>query len=445
MKADELFARYEDVARNKPEEFVNAYKVAKEKVEDSTASYLGEPIDFLFQPMFLSQGDLEAVKEVLEGLTGILDKTVRQYREDKTFRDVFPFTEEEEELVLADPGYGNPYPIGRFDVFFDFAGNLQFCEFNTDGSAGMNEARVLQRIIGDSRALDVVPDGYEAFAYSPMENLIDKVLKNYRDFPGSTGDPETIAIVDFEGEGISSEFREYQRKFRERGHDTVIADPRELEYTSGKLLYDSREIELVYRRATTRKVVDRLEEVRDFTRAYREGAVPVVGGFSSQIVHNKALFAILQEDDFTGYLNEREKEFVHNHLPDTYIYDRHPGEVRERLLENKDKYLLKPFDKFAGHGVYVGRDLGGEEWRERLAEVAGKNYIAQEFCDVPKKDLLYVDEGELSFQEFGYLIGLYLYNQELGGLYTRAGRENVIASLVECFSLPTFVVEERTN
>lgn len=154
--------------------------------------------------MFLSEGDLNEIKEVLDTLTGVLDKTIAQFREDGSFRDVFPFTEEEEELVLADPGYGNPYPIGRFDVFFDFAGNLRFCEFNTDGSAGMNEARVLQEIIGDSRALDVVPDGYEAFTYSPMENLIDKVLKNYRNFPGNTGDPETVAIVDFEEEGICS-------------------------------------------------------------------------------------------------------------------------------------------------------------------------------------------------------------------------------------------------
>ncbi|MBS3766374.1 glutathionylspermidine synthase family protein [Candidatus Bipolaricaulota bacterium] len=444
MNTNELFSRYENAVRSNPEDYLRAYKEVREKVENSSARYLGEPIEFLFQPMFLAEEDLNEIKGVLDKLTGVLDKTICRFREDEAFREVFPFPEEEEKLVLADPGYGNPYPIGRFDVFFDFAGNLQFCEFNTDGSAGMNEARVLQRIIGGSRALDVVPDGYEAFTYSPMENLIDKILHNYRNFPGTRGDPGTVAIVDFEGEGISSEFREFQRKFRERGYDTVIADPRELEYNSGKLLYDSKEIGLVYRRATTRKVVDRLDEVRDFTRAYREGAVPVVGGFSSQIVHNKALFAILQEEDFTGYLNEEEKEFVHSHLPDTYIYDRHPGEVRERLLQNKDKYLLKPFDKFAGHGVYVGRDLSGEEWENRLEEVAGKNYIAQRFCDVPKRNFLYFDEEELSFHKFGYLIGLYLYNQELGGLYTRAGRENVIASLVECFSLPTFVARENS-
>ncbi|MFP4136625.1 MAG: circularly permuted type 2 ATP-grasp protein [Candidatus Acetothermia bacterium] len=445
MNTEELFTRYEEAAKRNPEVFLKAREEAVEQVESSSARYLGKPVDFLYQPMFLSDEDMEEVKEVLDDLTGILDKTVRQYREDEAFREVFPFTEEEEELVLAYPGYENPYPIGRFDVFLDFEGNLQFCEFNTDGSAGMNEARVLQEVFKGSRALDVVPEDYEVSTYSPMENLMDKILENYRDFPGASKGPETVAIVDFEGEGVSSEFREFVRKFRARGHEAMIADPRELKYSSESLSYNDREIDLVYRRATTRKIVDRLDEVRDFTRAYREGAVPVVGGFSSQIVHNKALFAILQEEDFTGYLNEEERDFVRDHLPDTYIYDRHGREVRDRLTKHKDEFLLKPFDKFAGHGVYVGKDMNQKEWEERLEKLAGENYIAQKFCDVPRRDFLYVEGEELSFQEFGYLIGLYLYNQELGGLYTRVGRENIIASLVECFTLPTFVVGERTD
>jgi len=102
--------------------------------------------------------------------------------------------------------------------------------------------------------------------------------------------------------------------------------------------------------------------------------------------------------------------------------------------------LLKPFDWFAGHGVYVGKDYSPGEWKKKVDEVEGKNYIAQEFCDVPEKEFVYIEDGDLRFEKFGYLVGLFLYNQEINGLYTRVGRENVIASLVECFTLPNFVV-----
>lgn len=440
MKED-LFAGYREYVRENPGEFSRKYRSAREKVKESSARYLGQPIDFLFQPMFLTGEDLGRLKEVIAKLTAILDKTVDHYRKDKEFREAFPFTDLEEDLILVEPGYDNPYPIGRFDVFFDFAGQIQFCEFNTDGSAGMNESRVLQKVFRASEGLGFLDERYEVSTYSPMENLIDTVLKDYRDFTGVRGDPETVAIVDFEEEGISSEFREFKKRFEERGMDCLIADPRELTYSSGELIYESRRIDLVYRRATTRKVVNRADQVEDFLRAYREGAVPVVGGFSSQIIHNKSLFAILQEDRYTGYLSGEEKEFLDRHLPGTYIYDRHPDEVREKLTKHKDDYLLKPFDKFAGHGVYVGREMDRTEWEEKLESLAGQDYIAQEFCSVPEKDFLYFENGEPSFQKFGYLIGLYLYNQELSGLYTRAGRENVIASLVECFTLPTFVVD----
>lgn len=438
---ENLFSRYREYVENNPGEFARKYRRARDMVKESSARYLGQPIDFLLQPMFLSGEDLERLRKVIDKLTAILDKTVDHYRNNSAFREVFPFTELEEELILADPGYGNPYPIGRFDVFFDPKGKLQFCEFNTDGSAGMNEARVLQKVFLELGVLDFLGGDYELSTYSPMENLVDAVLENYRNFSGASGDPQTVAIVDFEGEGISSEFREFRRKFENRGIDCIIADPRELAFSSGELVHDSERIDLVYRRATTRKVIDRADEVEGFIRAYLDGAVPVVGGFSSQIVHNKSLFAILQEEEYTDYLNGEEKEFLNRHLPETYIYDRHPDEVRKKLAEKKDAYLLKPFDKFAGHGVYVGREMDRTDWEEKLEDLAGQNYIAQAFCDVPERDFLYFEDGKPGFQKFGHLIGLYLYNQELSGLYTRAGRENVIASLVECFTLPTFVIE----
>jgi len=438
---ENLFRRYQEYVENNKEQFARNYRHAREKLKESSARYLGQPIDFLLQPMFLSGAGIEALGKVIDKLTAILDKTVNQYRNNPAFREVFPFTELEEELILSDSGYGNPYPIGRFDVFFDLDGRIQFCEFNTDGSAGMNEARVLQQVFLELGVLDFLNSDNDISTYSPMENLVDTLLENYRNFPGAFGDPQTVAIVDFEGEGISSEFREFRRKFEDRGMDCIIADPRELAYSAGELVHESERIDLVYRRATTRSVVDRADEVEGFLRAYLDGAVPVVGGFSSQIVHNKSLFAILQEDEYTDYLDGEEKEFLNRHLPETYIYDRHPDEVRKKLAEKKDAYLLKPFDKFAGHGVYVGREMDRTDWEEKLEDLAGQNYIAQAFCDVPGRDFLYFQDGEAGFQEFGFLIGLYLYNQELSGLYTRAGRENVIASLVECFSLPTFIVE----
>ncbi len=442
MNTEKFFELFREEVNSRPEEFRRDYERVKEEVRDSSARYMGQTIDFLFQPMFLSSEDINWLEGVISRLTDILDKTVEEYRTDPRFREVFPFSKITEELILADPGYDNPYPMGRFDVFYDYDRGLQFCEFNTDGSAGMNEARVLQKVFSASKTISWLSEDYQVSYYAPMKNWIDVILENYREFSGGPEEPEKIAIVDFEEEGIASEFREFKRLFERQGYNTVIRDPRELKYDGSNLLDGSDRIDLVYRRATTKKMVDRHEEIEDFLSAYKDQSVCVVGGFTSQIVHNKSLFAILQEEEYTGYLDDEEKKFVKEHFPLSRIFKNGDRELRNRLIGEQGKFLLKPFDKFAGHGVHVGDDFGPTEWEEKVAEVQGENYIAQEFCDVPEKDFLHVRDREMSFEKFGYLIGMFLYNQNLSGLYTRAGRENVIASLVECFTLPNFIVEE---
>ncbi len=442
MDAEELLSRFREDVKSRPEEFIEDYQTVKREVEDSSARYLGETIDFLYQPMFFTPKDLTWIEGVLVKLTGILNKTVEEYRTDPNFRRVFPFSKKTEELILADPGYENPFPMARFDIFYNYNEGLKFCEFNTDGSAGMNEARVLQNSLYHSKAMNCIPDDCEIEYYTPMENWIDKIVDIYHEFAGEEVDPETVAIVDFEGEGINSEFQEYRKKFENRGYRTIIQDPRELEYDGNNLLAGSTWVDLVYRRATTHKIVERYEEIEPFLEAYKDGSVCVVGGFTSQIIHNKALFAILQEEDYTDFLTEEEKEFITKYFPVSRIFHEGDSSLRDRLIERKNQFLLKPFDKFAGHGVYVGEDYEVAEWEKKVNEARKKDYIAQEFCDVPEKEFLYVKDGEINFEKFGYLVGLFLYEQELNGLYTRVGRENVIASLVECFSLPNFLVRD---
>ena len=440
MDAEKLLSGFREYVESHPKDFVEDYRKIKGKVENSSARYLGEPIDFLYQPMFFSEEDLDWIEGILTQLTEILNKTVEKYRSDENFRKVFPFSAKTEELILTDPGYENPFPMARFDIFYDYDKGLKFCEFNTDGSAGMNEARVLQEALLHSKAMDFLPEDCEVDCYSPMENWIDTIIGIYHEFAGREENPQTVAIVDFEGEGINSEFQEFKKKFERRGYRAMIRDPRGLEYDGGNLLAGSERIDLVYRRATTHKIIERSGEVEPFLNAYKDGNVCVVGGFTSQIVHNKALFAILQEEAYTDFLVEEEKEFVEKYFPFSRIL-KEDDLLRARLIEEKDRFLLKPFDKFAGHGVCVGEDFEADEWEDKVNEVQGENYIAQEFCDVPERELLYVKDDELSFQKFGYLIGLFLYKQEINGLYTRVGRENVIASLVECFTLPNFLVK----
>ncbi|MFW6270766.1 MAG: hypothetical protein ACOC4G_11885, partial [Bacillota bacterium] len=119
--------------------------------------------------------------------------------------------------------------------------------------------------------------------------------------------------------------------------------------------------------------------------------------------------------------------------------------LRKEISQNKDNYILKPCDWYACHGVYAGKDYNQKKWDELLLEIKEENYIVQEYCQVPSRNMLTVNRNQedMYFEEYNYLTGLFLYNYKLCGLYTRAGRKNVIGTLVESFTLPSFISKNR--
>ncbi|MFW5787449.1 MAG: circularly permuted type 2 ATP-grasp protein [Halanaerobiales bacterium] len=443
------------------EKYEKDYLKIKRGVDNSTAIYHGKPVPFLYQPLLFDSKDRKRLSYALNKLNSILKKVTKRYLNDKSFHKYFHFPELMEKLILIDPGYEVEYPVARFDLFYNYNDNYKFCELNTDGSSAMNEVRVFQREFRDSLIYDFLADevnkAYNINDKDPLSgselfySLIDKILDNYRQYlknsKGMSGDSQekltpNTAIMDFRGDGTVNEFEEFKKRFEEIGCKTVICDPRSLEYKGGKLYYEQMQIDLIYRRATTARLVEESSEIQDFIEAYENGDVCVVGGFRSQIPHNKIIFAVLHNREAVDFLTEEEYEFIKKHIPWTVEFKADDPQLRKKLIQNRKKYLLKPRDLFAGKGVYVGRDYDREEWDAIIDKIAGNqyNYLVQEFVNVPHRPMAFYEDGRLKIEEFNYIIGLFQYNQEIEGYYARGGRENVIAAAGESFTLPVYLI-----
>ena len=433
----------QDIVENK-KRHEKEYKKIKENVDQSSAYYHGHPVNFLYHTILVDQDNVSMIKDKLHKLNQILKEVTARYLEDPEFRSFFRFPKLMEELILIDPGYEIEYPVARFDFFNPYQeDNFKFCELNTDGTSAMNEVRVLQRDFSDSPLITDLETDYNFNGFELFHSLIDDILANYRQYCGKDEINPNIAIVDFEGDGTINEFKEFKKRFEERGYKTVICDPREMEYTAGELYYNDMKIDLIYRRATTNRVVEEGDKIDGFLQAYRDGAVCVVGGFRSQIPHNKIIFSILHDRDKVDFLSERQHQFIEQHIPWTAVFDSSDKELIDKLKQNKDDYLLKPTDLNAGQGVYIGRDHSGKEWEEILFNLEDDHYLAQEFIEVPQLEMPVYEEGELRIDNFNYIMGIFQYNQELAGLYCRAGRENIIAPTGESFTVPVFTIEDR--
>ena len=441
----EWYARYREQVETQPAVYKKKWEEARRLIRDSSAWYGGEPVRFIYQPLFFDREDM-AFFEALSGtMTGILKKVIEEYRRNGDFRAQFAFSPEMEALVLCDPGYGVDFPMARYDIFYHYSaadtgdGAFQFCELNGDGSSSMNESRALYEAFAETDALGALGREIDFGTPELFDAWIDVLLDNYHRFAGGgAAEHPHIVIADFAGEGIESEFAEFIRRMAGRGLSARIADPRDLTFRNGTLYIEEEGVDIVYRRATTARVMDHYREVQDFIRAYREGAVCVIGGFSSQIIHNKMIFKVLHDEGNADLFTEAQRQFIRAHVPFTEVLS---GENMHTYIEEPDCWILKPFDQYGAHGIHMGRNMDAAAWRQAVIESAEMGgYLVQAACRVPRLPMVSIEDGRVFSEPYNYLIGLFQYNESFAGFYSRAGRRHIIASHGgEACTVPNFI------
>lgn len=441
MKAKNIMNEYIDIVKQNKVNYYKDYEKTVEAVANSKAQYKGKPVPFLYHPILFTQDDLDNFHRIGKTLISISNKVVEKYLESPKFREKFGYPKLLEELILSEHGYDVNVPIGRFDIFYGGGDNFKFCELNTDGSSAMNEDNTLARIILETEPIKKMKEKYNIDYFELLHKWVDESISIFRKFNKSIEKP-TVAIVDFEGSGTPAEFEEFRKAYIEKGYNAVITDPRKLEYTDGKLYLKGIKIDLIYRRIVTRELVERSHEIQDFINAYKDRAVCVVGPIKSQIMHNKIIFKILHDEDTLEFLNEEEREYIKKHVPYTTEFEG-DQKIFDEAFENKDKYVIKPRDLYASKGVYVGRDFSNEEWMTKLEENWENDYLLQEFCQPYKQELVQFKDGKMEVNKFNHILGLFMYNEKLAGLYTRVGSNNIISGLHGYYTVPNLLATEK--
>ncbi len=440
MDAFKINKEYIEMILGDQKSYTDDYKKTFEKVANSTAIYKGKPVPFLYNPMFFTPKDEKNINEIGKTIIQIGDKVFDKFVEDMDYRKKFKYPDFIVELMLLPNSYDINVPIGRFDVFYKDKDNFKFCEINTDGSSAMNEDNAVGRILLESLALKDFSKKYSLKNRELISSWVGKSLEIFNKWDPSNKKPN-VAIVDFKESGTSYEFLEFKKAYENAGYNCIIADPRDLVYRDGNLYFEDYRIDLVYRRIVTFELIEKKDEIEEFLKAYRENAMCVIGTIRSQLMHNKIFFEILHDKETLDFLSDEEREFVERHVPYTGKFEG-SKETFDKVLLGKDKYVLKPYDKNASQGVFVGKDLNDREWENRLREVFNEDYIYQEFIEPFKRDfLVYLNEG-FKRETFGSIIGIFMYKEDYAGLYTRIGKENIISGLTSYYTVPNIIAEK---
>ena len=430
---------------------------ARRFMESSTAIYHGTVVDSTFVPRLYNTQSRECFTYTSQTAYTILTKVIKEYLNNPAYREIFDFDERLVDLILLPRNYDALLPFARVDVFYDEeTGDITFCEFNADGSSGMNENREITQSIMNSAAFKDFQTKHtvENCIDSLFSGWVDEFLRIYDTYTYKTDSPH-IAIVDFLENAITEEFKIFAHLFAERGIECSVYDVRDLTFDGDKLIgtkafygKNNAAIDAIWRRSVTNDIIDNWDASQPLIEAVRAQKVALIGSFAGHIVHDKQIFEALYHPLTQALLTDEENAFVEATVPFTTFLDDEHIDI-ERIKNNPNDWIIKPTDAYGSKDVYAGRDFDQKIWA-RIVDTyannaAGAPFLVQRYC-VPfttKTLALYGEESDtdLDFPLYNNLSGLYLYNGTFTGVFSRLGPKPVICKRTRGVTAATLWVD----
>lgn len=439
MTEQQFDREYLDAIQAAPERSDREYRALVKYMQGSTAIHHGEYVRTCLMPKIFTESTFARFAADIRVLYGIFRKVMDAYFADPSYRALFGFDARTEELILRSHHAESMLPMARIDFFYnEETGDYKFCEFNTDGSSAMNEDRELhnaQRLSTVYRAFTAAHSTRTCELFDSWVDAFVGVWKRVR----KTDHLPRVAIVDFMECGTVNEFEIFREHFEQKGLQAEVCDVRDLQYKGGRLLGKSGlPVDAIYRRAVTSDILDHYDQSSALLDAVRDDAVLLVGDFHTQLVHNKTIFRVLQHPATLALLTPEEQAYVRAHVPVTISFAEADP---EQVIREKDAWILKPLDSYGSRGVYAGVEYDAEGWRRAVESITHREgYLLQEFY-MPYVTENYGLVGD-SFQKARYynLTGVYVYDGNVQGVYSRVSLTPIISSQYSEKTLPTLIV-----
>lgn len=439
MINDQIKNNYIKIINENYSEYKNDYKKLLKNRKAYGATYKEEEIPTLYDAYFYNQEDYKIYEDMIDIFMSIVEKVTKEYVENKSYRKIFDLDPLTEKLILKDPGYNISTPIARFDVMYDGREDYKFCELNTDGSSAMLEDKSLADLMKETKAIEKLKEKYEIEHIDLLQTLVDSIEDLYYKAK-NTRKKINIAIVDIiEFDNI--EFKTIQKLFEKKGHNCKIADLKDLKRKEDGLYIEDMKIDLVYRRLVTSDLIENKEIGKDLIESYLNDEIMTIGSFRSTLFYTKDIFRILRLKESKKILSEKENEFIKKHIPYTEKFSYQKD--KEKILENKDKYILKPIQGYASHGIHVGKEHDKKEFEKILEEIKDKNYIYQEYYTVKPLEFVKMEDEKAKLEDFSYVTGLFAYNKKFIAPYMRIGNAALISSAREYYVVSSLKIKEK--
>ena len=445
---DDAVARYNKLLETGPYRDLSWAEALHQRMEAANLSAGGLLVCPFLRPNFISRRQYEALVKTGESLIAAIDRMERMVLANPALLARLELLPAEKMLAAIDPGYQALEVSARLDAHL-FNGTSRVVQYNADSPTGAGYGDALADLFYDAPPVREFRKRYALTRVGSRKHLLQALLKSYKQY-GGIGKPN-IAIVEFRPGYLSgqSEFELFRDSFVKEGYAVEIVSPEQLEYRNHVLRKGRFEIDLVYRRLGVQEFLLRFDLTHPLVRAYRDHSVCVVNSFRAELAHKKAMFGLLTDETVTEGFPASERKAIRDHVPWTRLvsatkttYGEQSVDLPEFLVQNRERFALKPNDDYGDQHSYFGWEMDAAAWERAVKQAMRTPYVAQERVDPARSVFPLMTFGHLEFREMQVDVHPHAYLGKVQGCSSwLSGGSSGFSSAAGI--VPTFLIDPK--
>lgn len=422
----------------------------KEMMRVNRLAYGTREIGVSLRPHLLARVQYDALVHASQAVAGAFDKVEAALISNPDLMERVGLTERERRMALIEPGFSASTITTRLDAFIA-DDQIKFVEYNAENPSSLTDQSALNQILFEVRALETLAERYRLRQFTSVETLLQTMIATFREW-GGKGTPN-IAIVDWADLPTANEFILLRNYFAGRGVPTIICTPDELEYSDGALRRRDFPIDLVYKRVIIHEFLARADDNHPLVRAYANRDVCVINPFRCKIVHKKAAFELLTDEEHDDWFSPLEREVIAASVPWTRCFKERKTAYRGRTIDlvehvrkNRAAFIIKPNDDYGGHGIFLGKRSSAAEWERVISTaLANGDYVVQEIIELRTEEFPIFNEKEWSLQAMYVDTNPFIFRGKVDGAMVRLSDSPIVNVTSGGGETGFFVLEGKTK
>jgi len=418
--------------------------------------YFGDrPLCVVLRPHFYQLEDWLYLKTRMEILLTAFRRAHEICISSPEMRAQLYLSDAEEAMLELDDHKIIPWTSSRLDTFYVVEERTLKCvEYNAETPAGIGYGDVLSEVFWESAPMQAFCDKYFCRPLPGQALLTDSLMAAYRKWRSpSHPDIPQIAVLDW-GDVPTLNEHEISRAYFERYLNTqsVLADPRILEYRDGNLYAGGFRIDMIYKRVLWSELLDMMGTDNPVIRAMKDGNVFITNSASAKLMAKKAALSFLSDERNRHLFTQAQLNAISDHIPWTRTveerkteFEGHEIDLMEFVAQNRDRFVLKPNDEYGGKGVVLGWEASQDVWEATLRNALDFPYVVQEKVQIVERDFPSWLNGELDVSMRYVDADPYIFGgNSIGGVLTRLSPAKLLNVTAGNGSVvPAFVIENR--